>query len=367
VPQAKHLLIGSTRAYSGKSATILGLAIHLQTLGLKIGYGKPLGTFTSQTLPEFSQGSDADVDFITQTLKLPETLVRPTLLNLDKSTLKRRLTQEDTTDYQAAFKQQYQSGEGDLLFIEAPANTAEGALFGLSLREMSDCIEVPILLVARFASLLVADHLLKAKERLEHRLLGVVINDIPESQLETCRDIVVPFLESRGIAVLAIMPEDRILRSVSVQELVDRLGAAVLYAPENSSLSDLMVEDLKIGAMDVNSAQLFFRNSYNKAVITGSNRLDIQLAALETSTNCLVLTGPPSISAEVLQRATEYEVPILSVPKDTLTTVEIIESCLGQVRLHEGVKVRSIQTMMAQHFNFDRLLSALDIKPVVPV
>ncbi len=367
MPQAKYLLIASTRAYSGKSATILGLAIHLQTLGFKIGYGKPLGTFTTQTLPESSQGVDADVEFITQTLQLPEVLVQPSLINLDKSTLKRRLTREDTTDYQAAFRQQYQNTEGDLVFIEAPANTAEGSMFGLSLREMSDCIEVPILLVCRFGSLLVADHLLKAKERLGDRLLGAVINDIPESQLEICRDIMVPFLESMGIPILAIMPEDRILRSVSVQELVDQLQASVLYRPEQSSLSDVMVEDLKIGAMDVNSAQLFFRNSYNKAVITGSNRLDIQLAALETSTNCLVLTGPPSISAEVLQRATEYEVPILSVPQDTLTTVEIIERCLGQVRLHEGVKVRSIRDMMAKHFNFDRLLNILDIKPAVSV
>lgn len=365
MPQAKQLLIGSTRAYSGKSATILGLALHLQTLGLKIGYGKPLGTFTTQTLPESSQGLDADVEFITQTLKLPEALVKPTLLSLDKKTLRQRLTREDTTDYKAVFKQRYQDSEGELVLVEAPANTAEGSLFGLSLREMSDCIDAPVLLVLRFGSLLVADHVLKAKERLEHRLLGAVINDIPESQLDMCRDIVLPYLESMDIPVLAIMPEDRILRSVSVQELVEQLGASVLYSPEHSSLSDLMVEDLKIGAMDVNSAQLFFRNSYNKAVITGSNRLDIQLAALETSTNCLVLTGPPSISAEVLQRATEYEVPILSVPKDTLTTVGIIEGCLGQVRLHEGVKVRSIRNMMAKHFDFDRLLSILDIKPPV--
>ena len=39
---AKYLLIGSTEAYSGKSATILGLSDQLQQKGLDIAYGKPL-------------------------------------------------------------------------------------------------------------------------------------------------------------------------------------------------------------------------------------------------------------------------------------------------------------------------------------
>jgi BioD-like phosphotransacetylase family protein len=124
-----------------------------------------------------------------------------------------------------------------------------------------------------------------------------------------------------------------------------------------------MIEELKIGAMNVNSAQIFFRKSFNKAVVTASDRVDIQLAALETSTNCLVLTGAPIVSPETLQRASELEVPILGVHTDTLTTVGIIENSLGRVRLHEGIKVKCIQEMMDQHFNFDRLLDLLQIEP----
>jgi BioD-like phosphotransacetylase family protein len=55
VPKAKHLLIGSTRAWSGKSATVMGLAFHLQKRGLEIGYGKPLGTFATKSVPEAAQ------------------------------------------------------------------------------------------------------------------------------------------------------------------------------------------------------------------------------------------------------------------------------------------------------------------------
>jgi hypothetical protein len=84
VAKAKQLLVGSHRSSSGKSATILGIALNLQAQGFTIAYGKPLGTFTSQTLPDFAEPLEADVAFITQTLGLTKELICPTLVNLDK-------------------------------------------------------------------------------------------------------------------------------------------------------------------------------------------------------------------------------------------------------------------------------------------
>lgn len=362
MPQAKHLLIGSTRAGSGKSATILGLTYHLQAKGYKVGYGKPIGTFTTKELPESAEHSEADVDFIQKTLNLPSSLLRPTLLNLDRAALQRRLSGEDKADYSTKLEEYKKIIEGDLVLLEAPANTAEGTIFGLSLEQMANNLDAPILLVMRFGSLLVVDHILMAKNRFGDRLLGVVINDIPDDQYETAIEILHPYLEDQGIPVFALMPENRTLRSVSVSELIDQLGATILSCPENIDLSKVMVEELKIGAMDVNSAQSYFRKSYNKAVITGSSRIDLQFAALETSTNCLILTGRPYISDDVAHKAMELGVPVLSVSKDTLSTVSIIESCLGQVRLHEGIKVTSICEMMGKHFNFERFLKLMKIK-----
>jgi BioD-like phosphotransacetylase family protein len=117
---------------------------------------------------------------------------------------------------------------------------------------------------SRYDDLLVVDRLLLAQERLGDRLIGAVINDIPENQDQEGLDVLRTYLEHKGIPVLAMMPENRILRSVSVSELTNQLEANVLYSPSNIDLGDLMVEDLKIGAMDVSSAQLFFRNSLTR-------------------------------------------------------------------------------------------------------
>jgi BioD-like phosphotransacetylase family protein len=355
VPQSKQsLFVGSTTAYSGKSAIILGIARQLQEKGIDISYGKPVGLVSDATQ---SPPLDEDVMFISQVLKLPPERLSPTLISLDPTSVARRIRGENTQDYQAAFSQYIGAAEGDFFLLEGPSNFAEGKLFNLSMLEMVHLIDAPVLLVARFHLTTLTDALLVAKQQLGDRLCGVVINDIPDSHIEEVKSVLKPFLESQGIDVLGLLPHSDLLRSVSVGELVQRLGAEVLCCPDRM---DLMVEGLTIGAMNVNSALKYFRKGHNMAVVTGGDRTDLQFAALETSTQCLILTGHLPPDSIILSRAEELEVPILSVDLDTLTTVEIIERSFREVELHEAIKVQCVFELMEQYFDLEKLLTKLN-------
>lgn len=353
-----YLLVSSTESYSGKSATVLGLGYQLQNRGLEIAYGKPLGTFPSQQDDEI----DEDVRFIAKSLDLPTGRLCPTVLTLDETTIADRLTGQDQTDYQQALVNYGHEQAGDLILLEGPGTLDEGKLFDLSLPQVAEYMDALILIVARFHSVLIVDSLLATKQRLGKHLAGVLINDVPPEQLDSVQTTVKPYLEKQGIPVFGVLPRNQLLRSVSVGELVERLDAEILCSPERM---DLLVESLSIGAMNVNSALKYFRKGQNMAVVTGGDRTDIQLAALETSTQCLILTGHLPPSAEILARAEDLEVPILSVDLDTLTTVEIIDQTFGQVRLHEPIKVQCMKELMESHFDIDRLMASLGIQPAI--
>ncbi|WP_353929227.1 phosphotransacetylase family protein [Okeanomitos corallinicola TIOX110] len=354
----KYLLIGSVETYSGKSATVLGLSHQLKQQGIDIAYGKPLDVCLHTS---YGTVADGDVQFITESLKLTENRVAPTLLALDEIKVQKRLRGEDKTNYQQSLVQQYlQIPRGDLMLLEGGGDLDAGNLFGLSLAQMAEVLDGGVLLVHRYNSLLSVEALLSAKQRIGDRLLGVVINEIPLEQLETANHLLRQFLEEQGIPVLAMLPKSDLLRSVSVRELVKQLKAEVLC---RSDRLDLLVERLAIGAMNVNSAVKYFRKRRNKAVVTGGDRVEIQQAALETSTQCLILTGqlpPPSF---ILSRAEELEIPILSVDLDTLTTVEIVDRTFGQVRIHEPLKVDCMSQLMSEYFDINRLLSQLGLNP----
>lgn len=356
---AKYLLVGSTEAYCGKSATVLGIAHHLKERGLDIAYGKPLGTVWGG--PQGTE-DDKDIQFVAEILNLPSTRLQPTVLALDEATIQKRIRGDDQTDYSQVLLQYHQMQGPDLTLLEGPENLEEGTLFNLSLGQVADVLDAKIMLVARFHSLLIIGALISAKQRLGDRLLGVLINDIPENRLEEVKTIVQPYLEQQGVPILGLFPSSALLRSVSVADLVKQLKAEVLCRADRL---DLMVESLSIGAMNVNSALKYFRKGRNMAVVTGGDRADIQLAALETSTQCLILTGQMPPSAAVLSRAEDLEIPILSVDLDTLTTVEIVDRAFGQVRVHEPVKVQYVYRLMEEHFNMERLLQGLGLEAAV--
>jgi BioD-like phosphotransacetylase family protein len=349
----KYVLFGSIEAYSGKSGIILGMTSQLQSRGLSVAYGKPLG------LPDPDrplESADADIQFLAHALGLSSQQVGLPILVMDTKAIQRRLTGEDRQDYNTTLTSFLRGIEGDLTILEGAGTLWEGSLFGLSAIDIAKSLNVPVVLVTRYHSPLIVDALLKARQGLGDRLLGTILNDVPHEHLEEAQQRVSPFLEQQGIPVLGTIPRSTLLRSVSVRELAHQLKASVLCRADRL---DLMVESLTIGAMNVNSALEYFRRDQHKAVITGGDRTDLQLAALETSTSCLILTGHMSPQPLIVSRAEDLEVPILSVDLDTLTTVEIVDRAFGQVRLQEQIKVECIQKLMAEHFDTDRLLQKL--------
>jgi BioD-like phosphotransacetylase family protein len=98
-----------------------------------------------------------------------------------------------------------------------------------------------------------------------------------------------------------------------------------------------------------------FREYPNKAVITGGDRTDIQLAALETSTSCLILTGNLQPSPVIVKQAEAFGVAVLLVRENTMETIEAIERVFGKSHLGQPAKLAQFEQLFAQHVDIGRL------------
>ena len=97
-------------------------------------------------------------------------------------------------------------------------------------------------------------------------------------------------------------------------------------------------------------------------MITGGDRSDIQLAALETSTSCLILTGNLHPSPLVIKQAEDLGVAIFLVSTPTLETVENLEGLLGKVRIGQKSKLDKFESLVQQFVDVDALLSEFDLE-----
>ena len=354
------LLIGSCEPFSGKSALVLGLGRYLMEADQQLSFGKPLATSvelnpTLESLPDVL--IDDDVRFVGETLGLEASRLIPSLHMLAPATADQRLVEANQEPGPGFLKLQQQlQNSNEFTILEAAGSLHEGLLYGLSLVQLARGLQAPVVLVHLWQDSRSVDALLAAKHQLGDHLQGVVLNAVTPEDVKMLEHEVVPALEGLGLKVFGVMPRSPLLRSVTVGELVRRLDARVICCDERL---ELLVETLSIGAMNVNSAMEFFRRRRNMAVVTGADRTDIQLAALEASTQCLILTGAGNPLPQLISRAEELDVPLLKVDHDTLSTVEVIEQAFGHVRLHETVKATYAFRLVEEHCQLDRLLAAL--------
>jgi hypothetical protein len=353
------IYVTSTETFSGKTALCIGLGKKLRREGFTIGYMKPVSTTARKVA---GQVVDEDAQFMKQAFDLAEPLEAIAPIALMPKVVEGILTGEEKTDFAARLREAYAvvARGKDVVLLEGGAHCMEGSLVGLSTPLVADLLQAQELVVMKYTSDLVVDDALGAKALFGGSMLGAVINAVPRQRMRFVQEMVKPYLEERGVKVFAVLPQERLLMSISVSQLASCLGGEIISAPE---ASEELVEYLMVGAMNVDSALTYFRRKPNKAVITGGDRSDIQLAALETSTKCLILTGNLYPSPLILGRAEEVGVPVILTKQDTLTTVEIIEQFFGKTRLHQEKKVQRFQEMLNERFDFDTLYADLELKP----
>ncbi|MCU0861256.1 MAG: DRTGG domain-containing protein, partial [Methanomassiliicoccales archaeon] len=93
--------------------------------------------------------------------------------------------------------------------------------------------------------------------------------------------------------------------------------------------------------------------SSRKALITGGDRSDIQMAALTTDTSCLVLTGGLYPDKQVIAKAYERKVPILLTSMDTLHAAETIDHLIARIDPEDSLKIEKVRRLVGDNVDID--------------
>ncbi|MDD5126572.1 MAG: DRTGG domain-containing protein [Dehalococcoidales bacterium] len=178
---------------------------------------------------------------------------------------------------------------------------------------------------------------------------GLVINKVPLSQLNRAREEAAVFCEKAGIKFLGALPEDRAVAALTAGEVAQGIGGSVLNAAEKT---DALIENIMLGALVVDSGPDYFGRKENKAAVLRNDRADMQLAALETSMRCLVLSGSrtPPIS-NVMIKANRKGVPVIASEKGTEEIINAIEDMLDKARFHPAGKIDRVAALIQQYLN----------------
>jgi len=346
------LLFTSNQPFSGKSLFCVGIGSVLRDIGLKVGYMKPLGSLPTKVGDIIT---DEDEHYICKIFGMKDDLadISPVILSEDsyRNFLKdNKLSSNFLEIVSKAFNNIKQ--DKDVVLLEGAKSIEDGLFLGISSRDICKKIKAKTIVVFKYCPEIV-DQVLFYKEYFDNNFGGIIINLIPEESILYVKDFILPYLSNKKINVFGCATADKVLSSVSIKEMAKHLDGKILSAKDNV---DELVETFMLGAMGQEQALKFFRMKANKAVITGGDRADIQLAALETNTRCLILTGNFQPSSVVLGRAEEIGVPIILVKYDSLTTVEKLNVIIGHSGFHEFKKIDKIIQIAKEFIDIEGLL-----------
>lgn len=345
----------SGKAGDGKTATALGLGLKLQEEGLKVSYFKPLG---------FQKGvakkDDDDVLLMREVFDLPfsSEVICPVTMN--PHYLTSLLLKDKDSLLPLLDKSFNRLKEGyDVLLIDGSVAPHAGYNQGLDDFSLAERWNAGVIYVLKADNDFDLDLGLLYSEFWACRniqVIGTILNNISRAQLDKTKGLYQPLLEEKKLPVLGIVPRQDEIAAPTVAEFYSALNGEILAAPDKMNR---LVEEVVIGTMTIESALSYLRRAPNKALITGGDRSDMALTALETSTSVIIFTGGLYPDVRVLARAEEKGVPVILVHEDTYTTVENLHSVYRSIHPDNAAAIKIVKRLIDKYIDWKLVLQHL--------
>jgi len=344
----KTIVVGSTHKSAGKTSLIVGLA---KAAGKPAGYMKPLG---DRLLYRKKRLWDYDAALVTNVFGLEDNPEDMTI-GFEHSKLKYMYDAEGTKAKLAEMLTAAGSGK-ELVFVEAGESLSYGASIRLDAMALASQLGARLVLVAGGSESTIVDSLAFVKRYVDLKgidFAGVVINKL--RNLDDYKSTHLADVMALGVNVLGILPFEAELTRLSVGHLAERLLAKVVAGEEGLSHR---VNSIMVGAMSTNAAlqnPLFKKEG--KLVITGGDRSDLVLAAIESNTSGIILTNNVLPPSNITSKASERGIPLLLVPFDTYQTASQIESIDPLLTKDDTKKMDLLTQMVKEHINLRAIVA----------
>ena len=317
------LLVGSDVKGAGKSAMALGLASILESDGRSVAAFQPfagsddalarMGRPCPPGWPrEVGDGGPSDADVV-------------------------------------ALKAAVSAAGADVAILEMPAGHPD------CVARAAEALDAKALVVAASRRGMRGGDLSAWADALGERLAGVLVNGVPKYQGTEAIQEVAPSFDEADIALAGMIPEDRALLTVSVEQV--RAGLDGRYVVDEGDM-DAPIEWFQVGAMSLDPGELRFGIYERNAVVVRGDRPDIQMSALNASVSCLVLTGGIEPIEYISYEAREEETPVMVVEPDTLTTMKLLNDVTSSARMDTAAKVARFAALLRERTDLGALVGS---------
>ena len=350
----KKIVVSSIRSNAGKTSIIAGIISLIKDK--KFAYAKPLG---DRLIYRKKRSWDYDASLMVNLLQRQGELeghYEKITLGFDHSRLKYIYDQEGIEKALSEIVTDI-GGNNDVLFIESGKDLASGAYLNLDPVSIAKYIDGSLVIVVSGDSDSVIDDIKFIEQYVKIKDVkfgGVIINKI--NDVEDFENSYTQIIKDMGIDVIGILPYNEQLTYFTLGFLAEKLLARVLAGEENLRN---VVKNIIIGKPLTAEQPLSAKPSLhegNQLVITGGDKSDMILAALERDTAGIIITNDIVPHQNIISRANERGIPILLVGMDTFKTAKTIDDMEALLKKDDTEKIQLLSQLIKKYTRVEDFL-----------
>ena len=358
----RRIFVAATRMNDGKTTTCLGLTAALRSMGLRVGYIKPIAQRIVMSGEDQVDEDTLLIDGLFD-LDIPITAMSPVAIGPDFT--KQYLENPDEIGPQLkdricrAFDRTAYGK--DIVVVEGSGHAGVGSVFGASNADNARVLGSKALIVAAGGIGKPIDEVALNKALFDKagvEVIGVILNKVMPDKLEFIRDFAGRGLRKLGVPLLGVVPLQETLVYPNLDQVAEETKARWIHQPTGFR----RVRRVVIGAMSARRAAEYLKIPGTLVIVPG-DREDL-LEAFVANDGTKALTGIFFSNGllpndDIVHRLKEAGIPLAAVEAESFAVTARINNMSVKTMRQDADKIPIIEKMISESVNIPGLLRSL--------
>ena len=357
-----RIFVAATRMNDGKTTTCLGLTAALQTMGLNVGYIKPIAQRIVQSGEDQVDEDTLLIDGLFS-LDIPIAAMSPVAIGPEFT--KNYL--ENPNEIGPQLKDRIcrafdRAAYGkDIIVVEGSGHAGVGSVFGASNADNAKVLGSKALIVAAGGIGKPIDEIALNKALFDQsgvEVVGVILNKVLPDKIDFIRDFASRGLKKLGVPLIGVVPLQETLVYPNLDQVAEETKARWIHQPAGLR----RVRRVVIGAMSARRAAEYFRVNGTLVIVPG-DREDLLEAFIEGGgakfLAGIILSNGLLPNDALMKKLTDAGIPVAAVEAESFAVTARINNMTVKTMKQDSDKIPIIEKMIRESVDIPALLKSI--------
>lgn len=360
--QTRRMFVAATRMNDGKTTTCLGLTAALRTMGVNVGYIKPIAQRIVQSGDDQVDEDTLLIDSLFN-LDIPIAAMSPVAIGPDFTKLYLENPGEVGPQLQDRICRAFDRAAygKDIVVVEGSGHAGVGSVFGASNADNAKILGSKAIIVAAGGIGKPIDEIALNKALFDQagvEVVGAILNKVMPDKLEFIRDFAGRGLKRLGVPLLGVIPLQETLAFPNLDQVAEETKARWIHQPKGLR----RVRRVVIGAMSARRAGEYLKLPGTLVIVPG-DREDLLDAFIRhdgaNSLSGVLLSNGLLPSEEMIHRLTEAGISLAAVEAESFAVTARINNMSVKTMRQDADKIPIIEKMISESVDIPGLLKLI--------